>query len=101
MRSSLIAASFATVAMLSVATPALAQAPAPAPATRPAPPPPTVAVEIKPGAVYTFSPGHLTVVGAGAVAGYVVGNMLFMGQVIPVLTGVAGGFAANYWYFNR
>lgn len=99
MRSSLIAASFATVAMLSVVTPALAQAPAPA--TRPAPPPPTVAVEIKPGAVYTFSPGHLTVVGAGAVAGYVVGNMLFMGHVMPVLTGVAGGLAANYWYFNR
>jgi hypothetical protein len=93
MRSSLIAASFATVAMVSVAAPALAQAPAP--------PPPTVAVEIKPGAVYTFSPGHLTVVGAGAVAGYVIGNMLFAGNLIPVLGGVAGGFAANYWYFNR
>jgi hypothetical protein len=95
MRSSLIAASFATVAMVSLAAPALAQAP------RPVPPPPTVAVEIKPGATYTFSPGHLTVVGAGAVAGYVVGNMLFMGNLMPVLGGVAGGFAANYWYFNR
>ena len=39
--------------------------------------------------------------GAGAVAGYVVGNMLFMGHLMPVLSGVAGGFAANYWYFNR
>jgi len=96
MRSSFIAASFAAVAMVSVAAPALAQQP-----PRLAPPPPTVAVEIKPGAVYTFSPGHLTVVGAGAVAGYVVGNMLFMGHLMPVLSGVAGGFAANYWYFNR
>jgi hypothetical protein len=31
----------------------------------------------------------------------VVGNMLFAGNLIPVLGGVAGGFAANYWYFNR
>lgn len=62
---------------------------------------PAVSVEVKPGTTYTYSFEHLAVVGGGAIAGLVVGQLVFMGHLGPVLTGVAGGYLANVWYGSR
>ncbi len=90
MRTSLFLASLAVVGTLATAAPAAAQAQRPA-----------VTVEVKPGSSYSFSLEQIGVIGAGAVAGYVAGQMVFMGHLFPAVTGVAGGYLANLWYMRR
>jgi hypothetical protein len=105
MRTFLTVTPIAMAAMVAAAAPALAQGTPSAPAAPAVPqvtlPRGTVTVDVKPGGSYSWSLEHLAVVGGGAVAGYVVGHMVFMGHWVPVITGVAGGYLANLWYTSR
>jgi septal ring-binding cell division protein DamX len=104
MRISILAASFAIAASIAATAPAQAQtaAPAPAPTTAPAPAArPALSVEMRSGSNYSFSLEQVSVIGGGALAGFVVGQWVFMGHLGPVLTGAAGGYLANLWYTSR
>ena len=61
---------------------------------------PRVPAEVKSATVMGYSAGELITVSAGALAGAVVGRMVFAGQIIPIVTGVAGGYLGYIWY-NR
>lgn len=61
---------------------------------------PRVPAEVKSATIMGYSAGELITVSAGALAGAIVGRMMFAGQVIPIVTGVAGGYLGYIWY-NR